>query len=403
MQLTDEKISEEEINEYYLMIKDQFGKNQLLFNDVHSDIIELFDSIDSDICFGILNKLEEFTNIFQLIDNVLSSFKIMINKYLKYNDKNQKKKLQILQLKNEIDNLKQELINNFSEIDKKENEFNALQSDYIKALKKLDSFNSNNSIEVSIDNLSSTRSNSNEEKIKKQSTKHNLLMNENHELKITNEMLNNNISILKNNIEELKFENNNLKDKLVLANEENVNNKQKIQFSKSKEEIIKNENIKLKTAIQSLKDENETLYNENTYLKSEVSHLSKKEQSSKKLNQYTFDINSDKQKKARNKNEDEEKEKEDKNAINLNSIVFTNEKEDDNKKKEKTNSFGKIFITPKCVVSSMTKDFKKLTGSKLRLTKLENNNDRSHSYLGNDSSRNDNPSDSNYFMYDYFF
>ena len=402
MQLTDEKLSEEEINEYYLMIKDQFGKNQLLFNDVHSDIMELFDSIDSDICLGILNKLEEFTNIFKLIENVLSSFKIMINKYLKYNEKNQKKKLQILQLKNEIDNLKQELINNFSEIDKKENEFNALQNDYIKALKKLDSFNNNNSIEVSFDNLSSTRSNSNEDKIKKQSTnKNNSLINENNELKTTNEMLNNNISILKNNLDELKFENTNLKNKLVLANEENVNNKQKIQFFKSKEEIIKNENTKLKNVVQSLKDENETLYNENTYLKSEVSLLSKKEQSSKALNQYNFDINSDKRKKAKNKIEDEEKD--DKDVTNLNSIGYVNEKDDENKKKEKTNSFGKIFITPKSVVSSMNKDFKKLTNTKFRLTKLENKNDRSHSHLGNDSSRNDNPSDNNYFMYDYFF
>ena len=244
MQLTDEKLSEEEINEYYLMIKDQFGKNQLLFNDVHSDIMELFDSIDSDICLGILNKLEEFTNIFKLIDNVLSSFKIMINKYFKYNDKNQKKKIQILQLKNEIENLKQELLNNFSEIDKKENEFNALQNDYVKALKKLDSINNNNSIDVSFDNLSSTRSNSNEEKIKKQPTKNNLLINENNELKTTNEMLNNNISILKQNLEELKFENSNLKNKLVLSNEDNENNKQNIQFLKSKEEKINNENIK---------------------------------------------------------------------------------------------------------------------------------------------------------------
>jgi len=402
MQLTDEKLSEEEINEYYLMIKDQFGKNQLLFNDVHSDIMELFDSIDSDICLGILNKLEEFTNIFKLIDNVLSSFKIMINKYFKYNDKNQKKKIQILQLKNEIENLKQELLNNFSEIDKKENEFNALQNDYVKALKKLDSINNNNSIDVSFDNLSSTRSNSNEEKIKKQPTKNNLLINENNELKTTNEMLNNNISILKQNLDELKFENSNLKNKLVLSNEDNENNKQKIQFLKSKEEKINNENIKLKTMIQSLKDENETLYNENTYLKSEVTYLSKKEQNSKKINNSNFDIYSDKQKKAKNKNEDEEKD--DKNMINLNSIGYVNEKEDeDNKKKEKTNSFGKIFITPKCVVSSMNKDFKKLTNSKLRLTKLENNNDRSHSYIGNDSSRNDNPSDNNYFMYDVFY
>ena len=399
MQLTDEKFSEEEINQYYLMIKDQFDKNQFLFNDVHSEIIELFDSIDSEICLGILNKLEEFTNIFQLIDNVLSSFKIMINKYLKYNEKNQQKKLQILQLKNELDNLKQELLNYNSEIDKKENEYNVLQNEYNNVLKRLDSYN-NNSIDVSLDNISSTRNNTNEDVIKKKSTKSSLLMKENKELQNYIEELNNTVSILKNNFEQVQFENSNLKDKLISAKKENESKNQRITFSESKENKIKNENNRLKAMVASLKNENENLYNENTYLKSEVKLLSKKDQTSN-LQNSTFDYNIYQKEKAENKKEEDEKDLKEE-IISLNSIGFSNEKKEENNQKEKTSSSGKIYITPKSVVSSMNKDFKKLT--KLRLTKLDNNktHDRSRSYAGNDSSRNENVTDS-YYMYDYFF
>ena len=399
MQLTDEKLSEEEINEYYLMIKDQFGKNQLLFNDVHSDIIELFDSIEDDICIGILNKLEEFTNIFKLIDNFLVSFKIMLDKYLKYNEKNQQKKLQILQLKNELDNLKQELLNYNSEIDKKENEYNVLQNEYNNVLKRLDSYN-NNSIDVSLDNISSTRNNTNEDVIKKKSTKSSLLMKENKELQNYIEELNNTVSILKNNFEQVQFENSNLKDKLISAKKENESKNQRITFSESKQNKIKNENNRLKAMVASLKNENENLYNENTYLKSEVKLLSKKDQTSN-LQNSTFDYNIYQKEKAENKKEEDEKDLKEE-IISLNSIGFSNEKKEENNQKEKTSSSGKIYITPKSVVSSMNKDFKKLT--KLRLTKLDNNktHDRSRSYAGNDSSRNENVTDS-YYMYDYFF
>ena len=167
MQLTDENLTEEELNQFCIITEEQFIKNKALFNDVHSDIKELFDSIEDDICIGILNKLEEFTNIFKIIENVMFSLKIMINKYLKYYEKNENKKLEILQLKNEISNLKQEISNNFSEIDKKENEFNALQNDYLNALKRLDSLNSNNTIDISFDNLSSSRTNSPKKKKRK--------------------------------------------------------------------------------------------------------------------------------------------------------------------------------------------------------------------------------------------
>lgn len=399
MQLTDEKLTEEELNEYYLITKDQFEKNHSLFNDVHSDIIELFDSIEDDICIGILNKLEEFTNIFKLIDNFLISFKIILDKYLKYNDKNQQKKLQILQLKNELDNLKQELLNYNSEIDKKENEYNVLQNEYNNVLKRLDSYN-NNSIDVSLDNISSTRNNTNEDVIKKKSTKSSLLMKENKELQNYIEELNNTVSILKNNFEQVKFENSNLKDKLISAKKENESKNQRITFSESKENKIKNENNRLKAMVASLKNENENLYNENTYLKSEVKLLSKKDQTSN-LQNSTFDYNIYQKEKAENKKEEDEKDLKEE-IISLNSIGFSNEKKEENNQKEKTSSSGKIYITPKSVVSSMNKDFKKLT--KLRLTKLDNNNthDRSRSFAGNDSSRNENVTDS-YYMYDYFF
>lgn len=399
MQLTDEKLTEEELNEYYLITKDQFEKNHSLFNDVHSDIIELFDSIEDDICIGILNKLEEFTNIFKLIDNFLVSFKIMLDKYLKYNEKNQQKKLQILQLKNELDNLKQELLNYNSEIDKKENEYNVLQNEYNNVLKRLDSYN-NNSIDVSLDNISSTRNNTNEDVIKKKSTKSSLLMKENKELQNYIEELNNTVSILKNNFEQVQFENSNLKDKLISAKKENESKNQRITFSESKENKIKNENNRLKAMVASLKNENENLYNENTYLKSEVKLLSKKDQTSN-LQNSTFDYNIYQKEKAENKKEEDEKDLKEE-IISLNSIGFSNEKKEENNQKEKTSSSGKIYITPKSVVSSMKKDFKKLT--KLRLTKLDNNNthDRSRSFAGNDSSRNENVTDS-YYMYDYFF
>ena len=399
MQLTDEKLTEEELNEYYLITKDQFEKNHSLFNDVHSDIIELFDSIEDDICIGILNKLEEFTNIFKLIDNFLVSFKIMLDKYLKYNEKNQQKKLQILQLKNELDNLKQELLNYNSEIDKKENEYNVLQNEYNNVLKRLDSYN-NNSIDVSLDNISSTRNNTNEDVIKKKSTKSSLLMKENKELQNYIEELNNTVSILKNNFEQVQFENSNLKDKLISAKKENESKNQRITFSESKENKIKNENNRLKAMVASLKNENENLYNENTYLKSEVKLLSKKDQTSN-LQNSTFDYNIYQKEKAENKKEEDEKDLKEE-IISLNSIGFSNEKKEENNQKEKTSSSGKIYITPKSVVSSMNKDFKKLT--KLRLTKLDNNNthDRSRSFVGNDSSRNENVTDS-YYMYDYFF
>lgn len=399
MQLTDEKLTEEELNEYYLITKDQFEKNHSLFNDVHSDIIELFDSIEDDICIGILNKLEEFTNIFKLIDNFLVSFKIMLDKYLKYNEKNQQKKLQILQLKNELDNLKQELLNYNSEIDKKENEYNVLQNEYNNVLKRLDSYN-NNSIDVSLDNISSTRNNTNEDVIKKKSTKSSLLMKENKELQNYIEELNNTVSILKNNFEQVQFENSNLKDKLISAKKENESKNQRITFSESKENKIKNENNRLKAMVASLKNENENLYNENTYLKSEVKLLSKKDQTSN-LQNSTFDYNIYQKEKAENKKEEDEKDLKEE-IISLNSIGFSNEKKEENNQKEKTSSSGKIYITPKSVVSSMNKDFKKLT--KLRLTKLDNNNthDRSRSFAGNDSSRNENVTDS-YYMYDYFF
>ena len=399
MQLTDEKLTEEELNEYYLITKDQFEKNHSLFNDVHSDIIELFDSIEDDICIGILNKLEEFTNIFKLIDNFLVSFKIMLDKYLKYNEKNQQKILQILQLKNELDNLKQELLNYNSEIDKKENEYNVLQNEYNNVLKRLDSYN-NNSIDVSLDNISSTRNNTNEDVIKKKSTKSSLLMKENKELQNYIEELNNTVSILKNNFEQVQFENSNLKDKLISAKKENESKNQRITFSESKENKIKNENNRLKAMVASLKNENENLYNENTYLKSEVKLLSKKDQTSN-LQNSTFDYNIYQKEKAENKKEEDEKDLKEE-IISLNSIGFSNEKKEENNQKEKTSSSGKIYITPKSVVSSMNKDFKKLT--KLRLTKLDNNktHDRSRSYAGNDSSRNENVTDS-YYMYDYFF
>ena len=248
MEITDENLTEEELNEYLIITKNQLSKNESLFNDVHSDIKYLFDSVEDENCLEILNKLEEFSHIFNLINSVLSSFKKLIKKYLKYYEKNESKKLQILQLKNEIDSLKEELSNNFAEMDKKENEFNALHNDYMKVIKKLDSFNNNNSIDTSLDNINITRSNSNTEEIisKKSSKKKQSILKEMKDLKNNNDELTTTISILKNNLEDLKFENSNLKDKLILANEENENKEQKINFSESKENKMKNENNKLK-------------------------------------------------------------------------------------------------------------------------------------------------------------
>ena len=84
----------------------------------------------------------------------------------------------------------------------------------------------------------------------------------------------------------------------------------------------------------------------------------------------------------------------------MNTIGFSNEKEEKEIKQKKTNqSINNIKITPKNVVCSMKKDFKQL----LRITKLDNNkNDRAYSYMGNDSSKNDNNLFDN-FMFDYFF
>ena len=107
MEITDENLTEEELNEYLIITKNQLSKNESLFNDVHSDIKYLFDSVEDENCLEILNKLEELSHIFNLINSVLSSFKKLIKKYLKYYEKNESKKLQILQLKNEIDSLKE--------------------------------------------------------------------------------------------------------------------------------------------------------------------------------------------------------------------------------------------------------------------------------------------------------
>ena len=401
MEITDENLTEEELNEYLIITKNQLSKNESLFNDVHSDIKYLFDSVEDENCLEILNKLEEFSHIFNLINSVLSSFKKLIKKYLKYYEKNESKKLQILQLKNEIDSLKEELSNNFAEMDKKENEFNALHNDYMKVIKKLDSFNNNNSIDTSLDNINITRSNSNTEEIisKKSSKKKQSILKEMKDLKNNNDELTTTISILKNNLEDLKFENSNLKDKLILANQENENKEQKINFSESKENKMKNENNKLKSIVTNLKNENDSYYNEIVYLRSEVKHLSKKEQSQKSLNSYNFDYNSYNKNKAENQKNDE-LEKENGNIINLNTIGFSNEKEEKEIKQKKTNqSLNNIKITPKNVVCSMKKDFKQL----LRITKLDNNkNDRAYSYMGNDSSKNDNNLFDN-FMFDYFF
>lgn len=401
MEITDENLTEEELNEYLIITKNQLSKNESLFNDVHSDIKYLFDSVEDENCLEILNKLEEFSHIFNLINSVLSSFKKLIKKYLKYYEKNESKKLQILQLKNEIDSLKEELSNNFAEMDKKENEFNALHNDYMKVIKKLDSFNNNNSIDTSLDNINITRSNSNTEEIisKKSSKKKQSILKEMKDLKNNNDELTTTISILKNNLEDLKFENSNLKDKLILANQENENKEQKINFSESKENKMKNENNKLKSIVTNLKNENDSYYNEIVYLRSEVKHLSKKEQSQKSLNSYNFDYNSYNKNKAENQKNDE-LEKENGNIINLNTIGFSNEKEEKEIKQKKTNqSINNIKITPKNVVCSMKKDFKQL----LRITKLDNNkNDRAYSYMGNDSSKNDNNLFDN-FMFDYFF
>ena len=401
MEITDENLTEEELNEYLIITKNQLSKNESLFNDVHSDIKYLFDSVEDENCLEILNKLEEFSHIFNLINSVLSSFKKLIKKYLKYYEKNESKKLQILQLKNEIDSLKEELSNNFAEMDKKENEFNALHNDYMKVIKKLDSFNNNNSIDTSLDNINITRSNSNNEEIisKKSSKKKQSILKEMKDLKNNNDELTTTISILKNNLEDLKFENSNLKDKLILANQENENKEQKINFSESKENKMKNENNKLKSIVTNLKNENDSYYNEIVYLRSEVKHLSKKEQSQKSLNSYNFDYNSYNKNKAENQKNDE-LEKENGNIINLNTIGFSNEKEEKEIKQKKTNqSLNNIKITPKNVVCSMKKDFKQL----LRITKLDNNkNDRAYSYMGNDSSKNDNNLFDN-FMFDYFF
>ena len=401
MEITDENLTEEELNEYLIITKNQLSKNESLFNDVHSDIKYLFDSVEDENCLEILNKLEEFSHIFNLINSVLSSFKKLIKKYLKYYEKNESKKLQILQLKNEIDSLKEELSNNFAEMDKKENEFNALHNDYMKVIKKLDSFNNNNSIDTSLDNINITKSNSNNEEIisKKSSKKKQSILKEMKDLKNNNDELTTTISILKNNLEDLKFENSNLKDKLILANQENENKEQKINFSESKENKMKNENNKLKSIVTNLKNENDSYYNEIVYLRSEVKHLSKKEQSQKSLNSYNFDYNSYNKNKAENQKNDE-LEKENGNIINLNTIGFSNEKEEKEIKQKKTNqSINNIKITPKNVVCSMKKDFKQL----LRITKLDNNkNDRAYSYMGNDSSKNDNNLFDN-FMFDYFF
>ncbi len=394
MQLTDENFTEEELNQFYLITEEQFIKNKALFNDVHSDIKRLFDSIEDDICIGILNELEEFTNIFKLIENMMFSFKIMINKYLKYFEKNQNKKLEILQLKNEIDNLKQELSNNFSEIDKKENEFNSLQNDYLNALKRLDSLNSNNTIDISFDNISSSKTNSPIKKKKKKSSKNNSLLNEIKNLKNTNDELNNNIIILKNNYDELKSENSNLKDKLIEANKENENNNEKMNFYESKEKKLKNEINKLKSSILDLKKEIEILFNENTYLKSEVNHLSKQEQSYKNVNKSNFDYNSYQKNKAKEKKEEDEKEE---NLISLNSIGYSNNEEKQNKEKDKI--IRSINITPKDIVKSMNKDFKSLTNTKRKLD--NNDNDRAYSYFGNGVQKNENIED--YYIYDYFF
>ena len=62
MLLTDENFTEEELNQFCINTEEQFTKNKELFNEVHLDIKELFDSIEDDICLGILSKLEEFKN-----------------------------------------------------------------------------------------------------------------------------------------------------------------------------------------------------------------------------------------------------------------------------------------------------------------------------------------------------
>ena len=398
MLLTDENFTEEELNQFCINTEEQFTKNKELFNEVHLDIKELFDSIEDDICLGILSKLEEFKNIFKLIENIMFSFKIIINKYSKYYEKNQKKKLEILQLKNEKEHLQQELLNNYSEIDKKENEFNTLQNDYLSVLKRIDSLNSNNNIDISFDNTSNSKTDSPIRKKKEKSSKNTSLLNEIKNLKNMNDELNDTILILKNNYEELKIDNSNLKDKLISANKQIESDNEKIDFFQSKENKLKSEINKLKSIIIDLKKEIEILFNENTFLKSEVNHLSKQEQSLKNLNISNFDYNSYQKNKAKEKkNEEDEKEE---NIISLNSIGYSNDLEKQNKEEEKINNLKKINITPKEIVKSMNKDFKSLTNSK----KLENNyNDRSYSYFGNGVQKNDNRVIENYYMYDYFF
>lgn len=94
MLLTDENFTEEELNQFCINTEEQFAKNKELFNEVHLDIKELFDSIEDDICLGILSKLEEFKNIFKLIENIMFSLK-----YLLINIQNIMKKIKKKNLK----------------------------------------------------------------------------------------------------------------------------------------------------------------------------------------------------------------------------------------------------------------------------------------------------------------
>ena len=262
-----DNLTENKITEFLSITKNEFHQKEIIFNNIYEDIKEIYNSIDNEFRDDIINKLDDFTIIFKNIDNILLILKYFIENYMKYNDKYHKKKFKELQLKNEIENLKNELITLINENEKKEEEFNILQNDYQEAIKQFDLLQiKNNDLDLNIG----------ENYYKKDGIEdNNVILNKLKDLKNNNDELISIISSQKQNLEQIKIENSNLKDKLILINKENEEKNQKICFIESKEIKAKDENKKLKSIISLLKIEIENIYNENTYLKSEVTHLLK--------------------------------------------------------------------------------------------------------------------------------
>ena len=393
-----ENLTENKVNEYLSITKNEFHQKEIIFNNVYFDIKEICNSIGYEFSDDIINKLDEFTIIFKNIDNILLILKYFIENYVKYNEKYHKKKFKELQLKNEIENLKNDLIAQINENEKKEEELNILQKDYQEVIKQIDLLrNQFNDFDLNIENHCKN------DKIEEK----NLILNKLNDLKNNNDELISIISIQNQNLEQIKIENSNLKNKLTLMNKENEEKNQQISFLESKELKTKDENKKLKSKVSLLKTEIENLYNENTYLKSEVDHLLKITKSSNTFQNSSFDYHLFQQKKLESEKDEEEKIFKDKdNSINLKNILEEDRK---NNEEDKNNiNSNKINLTSKHIINSMKKDFKTLTRKRLELNNLEshkerkklNKNLRSNSCNETGTSKTGNTME-NYYLFDF--